>query len=241
MQYRAKTAILTLALIVLSFAAWAAEPFTLVHISDTHINSAGANSANLKAIADEVNAMDPKPAFVVATGDLVEVGLAEEFAVFKPLAERFGMTVYTVPGNHETKWSNWGKLGPKRFLGQDPYYSFDYGGVHFVGLDSTLWLEHYGLIDQSQLAWLKTSRLVTLSGNQIALNPSRSISAAASRSSAAVCASSVKLQAPTLPSAARRASRSSFMPTPNSASISARTLSGHGGGRNPLRGSCRRD
>ncbi|MCX6377696.1 MAG: PQQ-binding-like beta-propeller repeat protein, partial [Armatimonadetes bacterium] len=89
------------------------------------------------------------------TGDLVEVGLSEEFAVFKSLIENFTMPVRTVPGNHETKWSNWGKLGPKKFLGDEPFYSFDHGGIHFVGLDSTLWLEHYGLIDQSQLAWLK--------------------------------------------------------------------------------------
>ena len=37
------------------------------------------------------------------------------------------------------------------------YYSFNYGGIHFIGLDSVdvddLW--YYGHIDQAQLAWLR--------------------------------------------------------------------------------------
>lgn len=144
-----------LVLLLVSSRAFAVEPFTFIHISDAHVNSAGKNTDNLKAIAVEVNAMNPKPELVVCTGDLVETGFEAEFANYKAAMQTFGTPVYNVPGNHETKWSDFGKFGPKRFLGQDPYYSFDHNGVHFVAMDSTLWLEHYGILDQSELTWLK--------------------------------------------------------------------------------------
>jgi 3',5'-cyclic AMP phosphodiesterase CpdA len=44
----------------------------------------------------------------------------------------------------------------RHFLGPD-YYSFTYGGIHFVGLNSVdyddLW--YYGHVDSTQIAWLK--------------------------------------------------------------------------------------
>ena len=142
-------------MLMLPSRAPAAEPFSFIHISDTHITASGAFSDKLKAIAGEVNALDPKPAFVVATGDLTELGFTEEYTKYLDTISAFSMPVYNVPGNHETKWSNWGKLGPKQFMGQAPFYSFDHGGIHFVGLDSSMWLEHNGFIDESELTWLK--------------------------------------------------------------------------------------
>ncbi len=147
--------ILILALILISSCTYAVQPFTFIHITDVHVNSAGKNTDLLKNIAEEVKAMNPKPELAVCTGDLVEIGFESEFMNYKTAMETFGMPVYNVPGNHETKWSDYGKLGPKRFLGQPPYYSFDHKGIHFVAMDSTLWLEHYGILDQSELAWLK--------------------------------------------------------------------------------------
>lgn len=147
--------ILILALLLVSICVFAVEPFTFIHITDVHVNSSGKNTDLLKNIATEVNAMSPKPDLAVCTGDLVEIGFESEFAHYKAAMETFGMAVYNIPGNHETKWSDYGKFGPKKFLGQDPYYSFDHKGVHFVGMDSTLWLEHYGIIDQSELTWLR--------------------------------------------------------------------------------------
>lgn len=150
-----KKTILAIGLLILSCAVMAAaEPFTFIHISDVHVNSQGKYTDNLKAIADETKSMSPRPAFVLCTGDLVEVGFEAEFLHYKTAMESFGIPVYNVSGNHETKWSNWGKFGPTKFLGQDPYYSFDHGGIHFVGLDSALWLEHYGILDQHMLTWL---------------------------------------------------------------------------------------
>lgn len=142
-------------LLMLPAVVYAVEPFTFVHISDTHITASGHFLDNLKNIAAEVNALNPKPAFVVATGDLTEMGFTEEYDKYREAISAFDMPVYSVPGNHEVKWSNWGKLGPKKFMGQTPFYSFDHGGIHFVGIDSSMWLEHHGFIDGSELTWLK--------------------------------------------------------------------------------------
>lgn len=130
------------------------EPFTFLHITDTHITGAGKFGANLSAIAAEANAMTTPSAFVLASGDLTEMGFAAEYAKYQDLAAAFRMPVHNAMGNHEAKWSDWAKAGTSRFLKQPPWYSFTHGGVRFIALDSSIWLEHHGLLGITQLAWL---------------------------------------------------------------------------------------
>lgn len=146
---------IALALMVICAAAAAAESFTFVHLSDTHITGSGNFVNNLTAIAGELNSMNPKPAFVVMTGDETETGLTRDWERYRETLSAFTMPVYSVAGNHETKWSHWGSFGLRKFLNQEARYSFSHGGVHFVGMDSTVWLQHHGLIDKSELAWLR--------------------------------------------------------------------------------------
>jgi hypothetical protein len=77
------------------------------------------------------------------------------------------MPAWTVPGNHENfgieqklshvEASNplFGRKMYHHFIGHD-YYSFTYGGVHFVGLNSVDidGPSYYGHVDNVQLAWL---------------------------------------------------------------------------------------
>jgi 3',5'-cyclic AMP phosphodiesterase CpdA len=122
------------------------------------------------AIADPV-----KPAFTIITGDLVRdalrVGEAEAtgyYDLFASIVARFTRPVFTVPGNHEnfgierdkSKVSEshplYGRAMYRHYRGPD-YYSFTYGGVHFVGLNSVdiadQW--YYGHVDSVQVEWLK--------------------------------------------------------------------------------------
>ena len=147
--------ILATTLLVLLAIPLAADTFTFVHMSDIHINSSADPAKNAKAAIAEINAMNPKPAFVIVSGDLTEMGFADDYARYKAVISELQMPAYNAMGNHEVKWSDWGKAGPRRFLNQEPYYSFDHGGIHFVALDTTMWLEHNGFMDQSQLTWLK--------------------------------------------------------------------------------------
>ncbi len=143
--------------IALSCPATAVDDFSFVVLTDIHIKAGNMSFAkNLSDLVSEINAIEPRPAFALFTGDQTEMGFEDDYAEFNKIASGLKMPVYNVAGNHETKWSNWGKAGPKRFFGQDPYYSFDYGGIHFVGLDSSMWLEHHGLFSPDQLAWLRS-------------------------------------------------------------------------------------
>ena len=145
--------------------------FTFVHASDTHVSEASLpRIRRLRALVDSL-----RPAFVLLTGDLVRDALrvAEPEArgyyelVRRELAE-FAVPVWTVPGNHELFGIERhlslvprdhplaGRGMYRHYFGPD-YYSFDYGGVHFVGLNTVdqddLW--YYGHVDSLQLAWLE--------------------------------------------------------------------------------------
>lgn len=145
--------------------------FTFIHASDTHIAPAVlARMQRLRELAASLN-----PAFVIITGDLVKdalrVGEAEAtgyYDLFKREVALFTSPVYTVPGNHEVFGIERGKSGVSaehplygrkmyhHYRGPD-YYSFNAGGVHFVGLDTVdiddQW--YYGHVDSAQLAWLE--------------------------------------------------------------------------------------
>ncbi len=144
--------------------------FSFLHASDTHISlPTMARMQKLKHLADSL-----KPAFVLITGDLIKDALRvsekEATSLYELyLAEiaKFSVPVYSVPGNHEIFGIErhkslvsethplYGKKMFRSYLGPD-YYSFNYGGVHFVGLNSVdyhdLW--YYGHLDSTQLKWL---------------------------------------------------------------------------------------
>ena len=149
----------------------AAATFQFIHASDTHISAQSLpRMRSFRALADSV-----RPAFVLITGDLVRdalrVGEREAtgyYDLFVREKGAFVAPVYTVPGNHEifgieTDTSGvspthplFGRAMYRHYLGPD-YYSFNYGGVHFVGLNSIDVFEqrYHGGIDSLQLAWLE--------------------------------------------------------------------------------------
>jgi predicted MPP superfamily phosphohydrolase len=145
--------------------------FTFVHASDTHISPESAPRVRrLKALVDSL-----RPAFLLISGDLVRDALRtpeSEARGYYDLLQRelaaFTVPVYTVPGNHEIfgierhrslvspTHSLYGRRFYRSVLGPD-YYSFQYGGVHFMGLNTVdyedLW--YYGRVDSLQLAWMQ--------------------------------------------------------------------------------------
>ena len=149
----------------------ASGTFTFIHASDTHVGPQSTGRLKLlRAIVDE-----RRPEFVLVTGDLVgdalrvgEQEAREQYDLYTEVMSRFPVPVWNVPGNHENfgierhlslvspKHPLYGKGMYRQRLGPN-HYSFTYGGVHFVGLDSVdiadLWDD--GHLDEVQLAWLK--------------------------------------------------------------------------------------
>ena len=144
--------------------------FSFVQASDTHISPASVDrTRRLGALVDSLS-----PAFLIITGDLVRdalrVGEPEATSYYELFAHEtsaFRTPVWTVPGNHENfgierdkshvSATNplYGRGMYHKYFGPD-YYSFNYGGVHFVGLNTVdiddQW--YYGHVDSLQLAWL---------------------------------------------------------------------------------------
>ncbi|HEY5826611.1 MAG TPA: metallophosphoesterase, partial [Cyclobacteriaceae bacterium] len=145
--------------------------FKFIHASDTHISEASLNrTQRLKTLSDSL-----KPEFVLVTGDLIKDALRVSESEAAPLYEmyvretkKFAMPVWSAAGNHENfgierqsslvskKNPLYGKKMFHHYLGPN-YYSFNYGGIHFIALDDIdfedLW--YYGHVDSVQVEWLK--------------------------------------------------------------------------------------
>ena len=145
--------------------------FRFIHASDTHLAPAVlARTQQFRTLAESLN-----PAFVIITGDLVRdalrVGEAEAvgyYELFRREAALFKRPLWTVPGNHENFGIErdksrvsadhplYGRKMYHHYQGPD-YYSFNFGGVHFIGLNTVdiddQW--YYGHVDSLQLAWLE--------------------------------------------------------------------------------------
>ena len=154
-----------------------ATEFTFIHASDTHISEASLDrTRRLRALTDSI-----APAFVLITGDLIRDALrvpeAEAvgyYELFQREMALFRVPVWTVPGNHELfgierhqslvspKHPLYARGMYRHYRGPD-YYSFTYGGVHFVGLNTAdhddLW--YYGHVDSTQAEWLSRDLAAT--------------------------------------------------------------------------------
>lgn len=147
------------------------EVFTFVHASDPHLSEETlARTRRLREIVAE-----RKPDFVLITGDLISDALrvpeeraTAQYELFIQELESFPVPVWNALGNHEifgierhkslvsSEHPLYGKKMYRHYLGPN-YYSFDFGGVRFVCLDTVaiadLW--YHGYVDAVQLAWLQ--------------------------------------------------------------------------------------
>lgn len=123
-----------------------------VYISDTHLGFTKTDNA-FEQFSKELFIEKGKYAFLIHTGDVTELGTKEAFALYRQKTSTWDLQTYSAIGNHDVRWSPSGKKMYKDFLGPT-YYSFNYNGVHFVVLDSTIVHQTQGHIDEKQLEWL---------------------------------------------------------------------------------------
>ncbi|MFC2151129.1 metallophosphoesterase [Bacteroidota bacterium] len=145
---------------------------------------------DLYEVIKDINLIQPE--FVLLTGDLINEGELEDFECRRnhtrtvELLEKFEVPVYIVPGNHDL--GGWDATPPSqgtarrewwRFFGWRQHeippanseylthdYSFDYGNVHFTGLESydnydSYMYDIYGDLSfiPSQITWLQNDLL----------------------------------------------------------------------------------
>lgn len=123
-------------------------------MSDTHFGAGNNQQADIK-LFEEISRLDPQPAFCVNTGDVAEIGTEEEYQQLCEALRSLKPKMYIAPGNHDVRWNPRGKEGYTAGTGQPLHQSWDFEGIHFITLDSTVVLQHWGHISQDQLDWLK--------------------------------------------------------------------------------------
>jgi hypothetical protein len=135
-----------------------------VQISDSHIGfDKPANTdvtATLRAAVAKINAAPERPSFVLHTGDLTHLSKPSEFDTLQQVLAELSVPVFYVPGEHDVLEDD-GRSYLERF-GKGTqgagWYSFDQGGVHFIGLVNVVNLKAGGLgtLGDEQLEWLKS-------------------------------------------------------------------------------------
>ena len=145
--------------------------FSFVHASDSHI--APENVDRFRRFRRMTDSL--RPAFLLMGGDLVRDAMSQSessarayFDLYATEAKSFRTPVWTVPGNHDhygiiRSRSHADPANPlynrgmyRQYFGPD-YYSFTYGGVHFIGLNTLSPDDsaYYGDVDSVQMEWLK--------------------------------------------------------------------------------------
>jgi outer membrane protein assembly factor BamB/predicted phosphodiesterase len=149
-----------LLLVRLACPCWALDNFSFIHMSDTHIPY--STTAQVMREAKGFGPVEmagygvtaPAPSFVIVTGDLTEFGGGKGWwEQFTGVMGEVGLPFYCVAGNHDNTWDS---CRPRLAgLYGKPYYAFDHGGVHFVGLDTASPQDPRPSIGREELVWLE--------------------------------------------------------------------------------------
>ena len=143
----------------------ATKDFSFVQVSDSHLGfdkPANPNTtATFAAALKDVTEVPGKPRFLIHTGDITHLSQPAQFDLAAQLLTTVKLHTYTVPGEHDVledegkSWIN--HYGKQEGAKGDGWYSFNDGGVHFIGLVNVMNLQGNGLgaLGNDQLEWLE--------------------------------------------------------------------------------------
>ncbi len=141
---------------------------TFVQISDSHIGFAHDPNLDtpgtLQAAIDQIGAMPLRPALLLHTGDVSHLSRPAQFDTAERIIGSAGLDAHYVPGEHDMLAEDGGEFiarfqkRTKQGVPGGGCYSFDQGGVHFVGLNNVTDLKAGGLgnLGEAQLRWLQS-------------------------------------------------------------------------------------
>lgn len=136
----------------------------IAQISDFHITAGGRlayrrvdTARALAAAVTHINELDPRPDLVMATGDLVDLGTAEEYARLRELLAPLLAPVFVIPGNHDERGALRGAFGRDGYLPRQDeclHYAIEKWPVRILALDTVVPSQGYGALSTAQIAWL---------------------------------------------------------------------------------------
>jgi 3',5'-cyclic-AMP phosphodiesterase len=136
----------------------------IAQITDTHVRRKGDllhhmihTGRELRRAVEVLNALAPRPAFVVATGDLVDRGKTKEYRRLRKILAELELPICLIPGNHDDP------DGLREMFADHAYlprrgplsYVIESRPVRLIAVDTTR--RHRkpgGELDDERLAWL---------------------------------------------------------------------------------------
>lgn len=141
------------------------ESLLIGQISDLHIKAGGKLSygvvdcaAMLARGVDHILALKQRPDLLVVTGDLVDFGRPEEYAVLKRLLAPLPMPYFLIPGNHDEREALRAAFPEHAYLREwTPFvqYAIDDWPVRIVALDTVIPNASGGELCGERLDWLE--------------------------------------------------------------------------------------
>ncbi|NJO33526.1 MAG: sigma 54-interacting transcriptional regulator [Rhodospirillales bacterium] len=117
----------------------------IAQISDTHIRPKGVlamgrvdTAGYLARAVAHIDALRPAPDVVLVTGDLVDAGMAEEYAHLRGLLAPLAMPVHLIPGNHDLRGPLRAAFADHRYLQEGDFlqYVVEHGPLRLIALDT---------------------------------------------------------------------------------------------------------
>ena len=137
--------------------------FLLAHITDTHIGTHDGQIIGTDELGEDLARLKSEtgPGLVVTTGDLTDEGTLSELGAYDEIARSTGAPVFSVFGGHDGNEELHGPFGRGatctrnyRQVFGPAYYSFDWGGRHFVAYaNEDYYFSPYDLIYKQR--WLR--------------------------------------------------------------------------------------
>ena len=136
----------------------------IAQISDTHIRPKGMlamgrvdTASHLARAVAHVNMLRTAPDVVLVTGDLVDAGMAEEYAHLGELLAPLAMPVYLIPGNHDLRDPLRQAFAAHRYLPREGFlhYVVESGPVRMIALDTLAAGAPHGELCGERLDWLE--------------------------------------------------------------------------------------
>jgi len=114
--------------------------FDIAFITDVHIEQGQVAVGKFAKTISEINSL--KSAFVWDMGDMSLY--PDSGPAYINCVKQFTMPLYACPGNHDVGLND---TNPRRLFNSyfgPAYYSFDFGGVHFITLDANMVVARQG-------------------------------------------------------------------------------------------------
>jgi 3',5'-cyclic-AMP phosphodiesterase len=136
----------------------------IAQISDMHVKAPGEllfkridTPSYLEQAVAHINALDPSPDLVLATGDLVEAGKPDEYAHLRRILAPLSMPVYLIPGNHDAREALREAFADHAYLPRSGFIQYAIEGlaVRLIALDTLAPGRTDGVMCAERLDWLE--------------------------------------------------------------------------------------